>query len=347
MASRRARRRLPPGQPRRGISLRGVSLPSWGWTMDRIRLGVSACLLGQAVRYDGQHKHDHYITDTLGQYIDFVGVCPEAECGLGIPREAMRLIGDAEQPRLVTIRSRIDHTERMQAWIAPRLRDLEGENLCGFIFKARSPSSGMAAVKVYSEAGHPVGKAPGLFARAFMERFPNLPCEEEGRLNDVDLRENFIERVFTLWRFRQMVAEGVTVSALMGFHARNKLLIQSHHETLMREMGRELAALSAGEAAAYAPLYEAKLMQALKARATVRKHTNILQHMLGYLRDCADEADRQGVAEVIADYHRGVVPLIVPVTLLRHFVFKHRIPYLMEQYYLSPHPLELKLRNHA
>jgi len=153
--------------------------------------------------------------------------------------------------------------------------------------------------------------------------------------------------VFTLWRFRQMVAEGVTVSALMGFHARNKLLIQSHHETLMREMGRELAALSAGEAAAYAAVYEAKLMQALKARATVRKHTNILQHMLGYLRGRADEADRQGVAEVIADYHRGVVPLIVPVTLLRHVVFKHRIPYLMEQYYLSPHPLELKLRNHA
>jgi len=313
----------------------------------KIPIGVSACLLGDKVRFDGQHKHDTFLTGTLGPYFDYVPICPEVGCGLPVPREAMHLVGSPDAPRLVGVRSGTDFTAQMLAFCERTVEALKDKNLHGFIFKARSPSSGMAAVKVYSEAGHPVGKAPGLFARAFMERFPNLPCEEEGRLNDVDLRENFIERVFTLWRFRQMVAEGVTVSALMGFHARNKLLIQSHHETLMREMGRELAGLSAGEAAAYAPIYEAKLMQALKARATVRKHTNILQHMLGYLRGRADEADRQGVAEVIADYHRGVVPLIVPVTLLRHFVFKHRIPYLMEQYYLSPHPLELKLRNHA
>ncbi len=315
--------------------------------MDSIRIGVSKCLLGEPVRYDGQHKHDHFITDTLGRYFAFVGVCPEVECGLGVPRESMRLIGDPANPRLVTTRTTIDHTERMQAWIARRVAELEQENLGGFIFKSRSPSSGMENVKVYNEKGGVAGKAPGLFGKAFMARFPTLPCEDEGRLNDPDLRENFIERVFTLWRFRQAVQASPTIGTLMTFHAQNKLLIQSHHETLVREMGRELAGLKAREARAYIPRYEAKLMRALKTLATVRKHTNILQHMLGFLRDGVDAADRQELAGIIEDYHRELVPLIVPVTMLRHYVEKHDIGYLKDQYYLNPHPLELKLRNHA
>jgi uncharacterized protein YbgA (DUF1722 family)/uncharacterized protein YbbK (DUF523 family) len=315
--------------------------------MDRIRIGVSKCLLGEPVRYDGQHKHDHFITDTLGRFFEFVGVCPEVECGLGVPRESMRLVGDPASPRLVTTRTGTDHTERMQRWIERRLDELAKEDLCGFIFKAKSPSSGMESVKVYNEKGGVIGKAPGMFGKAFMERFPALPCEDEGRLNDPDLRENFIERVFTLWRFRRDVRAAPTLAALMAFHARNKLLIQSHHETLMREMGRGLAALKGAAARGFVPQYEALLMRALKAPATVRKHTNILQHMLGYLRGRADEADRQELAAVIEDYHRELVPLIVPVTMLRHYVVKHDIAYLRDQYYLNPHPLELKLRNHA
>jgi len=314
---------------------------------DRIRLGVSKCLLGEPVRYDGQHKHDHFITDTLGRHFDFVGVCPEVECGLGVPREAMRLVGELADPRLVTTRTGLDHTERMQAWCAHRVVELEKEDLYGFIFKARSPSSGMAAVKVYNDKGSVAGKAPGMFAKAFMMHSPSLPCEEEGRLNDPDLRENFIERVFTLWRFRQAVRASPTLGTLMTFHAGNKLLIQSHHETLMREMGRELAGLKATEAPAYIPQYEAKLMRALKALATVRKHTNILQHMLGHLRGAVDDADRQELAGVIEDYRQQLIPLIVPVTMLRHYVVKHDLEYLRDQYYLNPHPLELKLRNHA
>jgi uncharacterized protein YbgA (DUF1722 family)/uncharacterized protein YbbK (DUF523 family) len=315
--------------------------------MDKIRIGVSLCLLGEPVRYDGQHKHDHFITDTLGRYFEFVGVCPEVECGLGVPRESMRLIGDPASPRLMTTRTGIDHTERMQTWAARRVVELASENLHGFIFKARSPSSGMENVKVYNAKGGPAGKSPGLFARAFIERFPTLPCEEEGRLNDPDLRENFIERVFTLWRFRQGVGARPTLRALMDFHARNKYLIQSHNEALGREMGRELAGLQGRPMAAHLSRYEAQLMRAMKTPATVRKHTNILQHMLGYLRGCADDADRKELAEVIENYHRELVPLIVPVTLLRHYIVKYGIAYLQDQYYLSPHPLELKLRNHA
>ncbi len=313
----------------------------------RIKLGISACLLGQPVRFDGQHKHDHYLTDTLGRHFDYLPVCPEAECGLGIPRESMRLVGDPDAPRLLTTRHGVDHTDQMQAWIACRIPELTRENLMGYIFKSRSPSSGMANVKVYNDRGGIAGKAPGLFAKAFMDQFPNLPCEDEGRLNDPDLRENFIERVFTLWRFRQAVVARPTLGTLMTFHAQNKLLIQAHHETLMREMGRELADLNPRSVRAFIPRYETNLMRALKSLATVRKHTNILQHMLGHLRKVVDDADRKELAGIIEDYHAELVPLIVPVTMLRHYVIKHDIDYLRDQYYLAPHPLELKLRNHA
>jgi uncharacterized protein YbgA (DUF1722 family)/uncharacterized protein YbbK (DUF523 family) len=313
----------------------------------KIRIGISRCLLGEPVRYDGQHKHDHYLTDTLGQYFEYVGVCPEVECGLGIPRESMRLIGDPAHPRLMTTRSGIDHTERMQTWIAQRLVELEREELGGYIFKSRSPSSGMENIKVYNDKGGVAGKAPGLFGKAFLAYFPSLPCEDEGRLNDPDLRENFIERVFTLWRFRQAMRATPTLAALMTFHARNKLLIQSHHEPLMREMGRELAELKPRDARTHIPRYEEKLMRALKTLATVRKHTNILQHMLGYLRDGVDETDRKELAGIIADYHQGHIPLIVPITMLKHYVDKLAIAYLQDQYYLNPHPMELQLRNHA
>ena len=315
--------------------------------IEKIRIGVSACLLGQPVRYDGQHKHDHYITDTLGQYFEFVGVCPEVECGLTVPRESMRLVGDPANPRLLTTRTEIDHTERMLSWAARRVVELEKEGLFGFIFKSRSPSSGMENVKVYNAKGMVGGKSPGLFGKAFQAHFTSLPCEDEGRLNDPDLRENFIERVFTLWRYRQAVSSAPTLATLMTFHARNKLLIQAHHEALMREMGRELAALKPSQARSHIPVYETKLMRALKTLATVPKHTNILQHMAGYLRGKADEADRKELADLITQYHAGLIPLIVPVTMLRHYVIKHGIPYLLDQYYLDPHPLELKLRNHA
>ncbi len=315
--------------------------------MDKIRIGVSSCLLGEPVRYDGQHKHNHFITDTLGPYLEYVAVCPEVECGMGVPRETLRLVGDPAKPRLMTTRTGVDHTDSMQAWAAGRVVELEREGLHGYIFKSRSPSSGMEKVKVYNGRGGLAGRAPGMFGKVFMDHFPTLPCEDDGRLNDPGLRENFIERVFTLWRFREAVRASATLGTLMAFHARNKFLIQSHNEKLMREMGRELAGVKARAARAHIPRYEAALMRALKTVATVRKHTNILQHMFGYLRDHVDDGDRKELAGIIEDYHRELVPLIVPVTMLRHYVVKHDIEYLRDQYYLDPHPIELKLRNHA
>lgn len=208
---------------------------------ERIKLGVSTCLLGENVRFDGGHKHDRFITDTLGQYVQFVPVCPEVECGLGIPRESMRLVGDPESPRLVTVRTHVDHTDRMMTWARARVKDLEREEICGFIFKSDSPSSGMERVKVYNDRGMPEKKGVGMFARVFMDHFPLTPVEEEGRLNDPRLRENFIERIFTLKRWREVRAGEESVGALVDFHTRNKLLILAHSEKHHRAMGKLVA----------------------------------------------------------------------------------------------------------
>ncbi len=315
--------------------------------MSTIRIGVSQCLLGDRVRYDGQHKRDAFLVDTLGLLVDYVPVCPEVECGLSIPREAMRLVGSVEAPRLMTQRTNRDLTDQMLTWARQRVTALEAEDLCGFIFKARSPSSGMERVKVYNAKGGPVGQGTGLFARAFMEHFPLLPVEDDGRLNDPLLRENFIERIFTLKRYRDTVRASATVKALMAFHADNKFLITAHSATACTAMGRSLAGASRQSFAQVATAYEESLLKTLKLSATVAKHVNVLQHIMGFFKSHLDAAEKQELLEVIETYRQGLIPLIVPVTLLNHYARKYAVEYLQRQTYLHPHPLELKLRNHA
>lgn len=309
-----------------------------------LRLGVSACLLGNPVRYDGGHKHDRWITGELGRHVHFVPVCPEVEAGFGVPREAMRLTGDPAAPRLVTIKTGRDLTEPMRAWAARRVEELAGEDLCGFLFKSRSPSSGMARVKVYPEkGGMPAHTGVGLFARAFMERFPLIPVEEEGRLCDPRLREHFIERIFILRAWRDVLRGGADTAALIDFHARHKLLAMAHSPALAKEMGRLVA--QAAQLPDAAARYEALLLEALARPATVARHVNVLQHMAGYFRRQTSQDERQELAEVIEAYRQGLTPLIVPLTLVNHHVRRHGIDYLARQAYLRPHPLELKLRN--
>jgi len=313
----------------------------------RIKLGVSTCLLGESVRYDGGHKQDHFITDTLGIYVAYVPVCPEVECGLGVPREAMRLKGDPAAPRLVTIKTGVDLTKRMVTWAEKRLRELAGEDLCGFIFKSRSPSSGMERVKVYNDKGMPMKNGRGIFAGLFMDRFPLIPTEEEGRLKDPLLRENFIERIFTLKRWREVLSKGKTMGRLVDFHTCHKLLILSHSEKRYREMGRLVA-----EGKRYSPKvlydrYEELLMAALSLKTTLKKHTNVLQHMLGYFKQDLSADEKQEVLELIGQYKAGLIPLIVPITLFNHYVRKYGQEYLSKQVYLNPHPTDLKLRNHV
>lgn len=314
--------------------------------MTKIRLGISSCLLGNPVRYDGMHKLDHFLADTLSQYVDYVPVCPEVECGLPVPREAMRLVGDPVSPRLMTRQTGRDLTDQMLAWTDGRLAELEKEGLQGFIFKAKSPSSGMQGVKIYDAKGNMSGRGAGLFAAAFMNRFPLLPVEDEGRLQDPDLRENFIERIFALHRYREATGDKPTVNALMNFHASHKLLLMAHSEVHTRRMGKTLAGLKSATRAAVQD-YEQNLLAALKVLATPDKHVNVLQHMLGYFKKLITSAEKAETLELIAAFKESMVPLIVPVTLINHFVRKYAVTYLEEQVYLNPHPLELKLRNHA
>ncbi len=253
--------------------------------MDRIRLGISSCLLGERVRYDGGHKLDTFLRDTLGRYVEYIPVCPEVECGLGVPREAMRLIAAPSGSRLVTIRGGIDHTEKMLAWARAKVAALEKMDLCGFIFKSGSPSSGMERVKVYGPKGIPVKNGVGLFAGVFMQHFPLLPVEDEGRLNDPSLRENFIERIFALADWRESVQNGKIAGAVVGYHSRNKLLILSHSPKHYQAMGRLVADSGRMDASDLKQQYENLLMEALRVKATPAKHANVLQHMLGYFKD--------------------------------------------------------------
>jgi uncharacterized protein YbgA (DUF1722 family)/uncharacterized protein YbbK (DUF523 family) len=315
--------------------------------MGLIRLGISTCLLGENVRYDGGHKWDRFLTDTLGQYLEYVPVCPEVECGLPIPRESMRLEGDPNSPRLVTTRTHKDHTAQMIKWAKKRVKQLEREDLCGFIFKSNSPSSGMERVKVYNKKGMPEKKGVGMFARIFMDHFPLVPAEEEGRLHDPILRENFIERIFTLKRWREGLIGKRSLGNLVDFHTKHKLLVLSHSEKIYRMMGKLVAGRKGVPLKALFGQYETLLMEALKLKTTTRKNTNVLQHMMGYFKKQLSPDEKQELLEVIEQYRQGFIPLIVPITLINHYTRKYTEPYLTKQIYLKPHPLELKLRNHV
>lgn len=310
-------------------------------------IGVSACLLGQKVRYDGGHKHDSYITDTLGRFFRFLPLCPEVECGMTAPREPMRLEGDPASPRLVTNKSRTDMTQQMLSYCDRRVRELEAEDLCGFIFKKDSPSSGLYRVKVYAPGAMPTRSGSGLFAATVARHFPLLPLEEEGRLNDPSLRENFIERVFAYGRWKDLLGTGGGLGDLLGFHTRHKLQIMAHSTALYRELGTLVAH---GRELPWQELvqrYEAMFMKALALHATIAKNCNVLQHIMGYFKKDLSREEKEELLEVIDQYRNRLVPLVVPLTLLKHYVAKYGREYLGQQYYLSPHPSELMLRNHV
>lgn len=315
--------------------------------MEKIRLGISTCLLGENVRFDGGHKLDRYLKDTLGQFVEYVPVCPEVECGFGVPRESFRLVGDPENPRLVTTRTNQDHTERMAEWAKRRVGELEKEDLCGYIFKGGSPSSGMERVKVYDRNGVPSKVGVGLFARIFMNHFTLLPVEEEGRLHDPRLRENFIERIFALRRWRDGLKEKQSLKTLIAFHTRNKLLLLAHSPQHHRQMGKLVAAGKELPLRELYARYQDIFLEALRLKTTNKKHTNVLMHMLGYFKEQLSAAEKQEMLELIEQYRLESLPLVVPMTMMSHYVRKYDETYLKDQTYLQPHPAELNLRNHV
>jgi len=318
-----------------------------GKVNSEIRIGISACLLGEKVRFDGGHRRDAFITDLLGKFVTFLPVCPEVDIGLGTPREAVHLVRASGGIRLLGTKSRADHTEAMQRYATRKLRELEALDLSGYIFKKDSPSCGVERVRVSDGNGVTTKPARGLFAEAFLARFPFLPVEEEGRLRDPRRRENFIERVFAYRRLRDCFARPWKHGDLVRFHTAEKLLLLAHDAVAYAKLGRLVARAKSVPRAALARQYVETFMKALSRLATTRRHANVLQHMVGYFEDLLGPGDRRELAGVLEDFRRGLVPLVVPLTLVRHHVHLRNVASLEGQTYLELHPKELLLRNHV
>jgi uncharacterized protein YbgA (DUF1722 family)/uncharacterized protein YbbK (DUF523 family) len=326
------------------------------------RIGISRCLLGDEVRFDGGHKRDSFLTSTFGRFVEWVPVCPEVEIGMGIPREAIHLVArpdgvpsGSERVRLLGVVSDTDWTSKMSAYASKRVRDLQDAGLSGYVLKKDSPSCGLERVRVKHASAD--GSVPrggmrtrtgrGLFAEALVQRLPNLPIEEEGRLNDPALRENFVERVFAYQRVRTLFAGRWNTGALVRFHTQHKLQLLAHSRAGYATLGRLVAGAKGRPPRELAADYERLFMETLSRLATPGRHADVMTHMAGHLKKLLDAGDRAELAGCIDDHRKGLIPLVVPVTLLRHHVRRHDVAYLREQSYLDPHPRELSLRNHV
>jgi len=314
---------------------------------ERVRLGVSACLLGERVRYDGGHKRDQFLADVLGPFVEWVPVCPEVEMGLTTPRDNLRLVGADAAARLVVQRTGEDLTGRMERYAREKVAELEGLELHGYVLKRASPSCGLFRVRVYHDNGIPSTGGRGLFAAALVRRLPLLPVEEEGRLMDASIRENFIERVFGAARWRAFRATAPRPRDMIAFHAAQKFALLAHSPAHYQALGRLVAragrTLTDAALAEYAQLF----METLAVRVTRPRQVNVLQHLAGFFKNDLGADERAELGEVIGEYRKGLVPLIVPLTLVRHYVRRYAIGYLADQVYLNPHPKELMLRNHV
>lgn len=312
-----------------------------------IRIGVSMCLLGEKVRHDGGHKRDDYLTDTLAGFFEWVPVCPEVELGMGTPREAIRLVQRNGEVRLLGRQSGADHTEAMRSFARRRVEQLASQNLSGYVLKKDSPSCGLERVRLHQEDGRVTRSGRGLFAVTLADRLGNLPIEEEGRLRDPRLRENWIERVFAYHRLQALWATDWRIGDLIAFHTSHKLVLLAHSPRAYQQLGRLLAGAKTLPRHRLRDRYEREFMAALKTLATRGRHANVLQHMAGYLRELLDDASRRELLGCVEDYRRGILPLIVPITLMAHHVRRFEVAYLRGQVYLNPHPKELALRNHV
>lgn len=309
------------------------------------KIAISACLLGAEVRFNGGHKESRLCSQALSEHFDFVSLCPEVAIGLGIPRQPIRLVGDPAKPRAVgSVDSTLDVTHALHDYGASMAAT--HTDICGYIFMQKSPSCGLERVKVYQDGGRPAElSGRGIYAHAFCAAHPDLPAEEDGRLNDPVLRENFLTRVYAYSAWQDLLKEGLTRRSLTEFHARYKYLLMAHHPVQYKTLGNLLGSLGKNPPQAIAAQYFSELMKALKKCATRRTHTNVLQHISGYLKQSISREDKQEMQQLIGQYLHGVVPLVVPLTLLKHHFRLHPDPYIARQVYLQPHPENLSLRN--
>ncbi|GAB4300933.1 MAG: DUF523 and DUF1722 domain-containing protein [Methylophaga sp.] len=311
----------------------------------KIKVGISSCLMGESVRYDGSHKHLKLVTDSLSRYFEFVPECPEMGVGMGVPRKPIRLVGNVDDPRAVAIHdARLDYTDALTAYGEHKAR--EHDDLCGYIFMKNSPSCGVFRVKVYQDNGYPA-QTPGrgLYARAFMAQQPLLPVEESGRLSDSILRENFITRVFAYANWQALKKEGLTISRILDFHVRYKYCLMARSPEKYAELGRLLADAGKHEPEQLGERYFTALMGTLAKLASRQTHTNVLMHLQGYLKKKISSREKEELGRIIEQYRTAQLPLIVPVTMLKHHFNNHPDPYINRQAYLQPYPDDLGLRN--
>lgn len=307
-----------------------------------IEVGISACLMGQKVRFDGGHKASHFCQHDLGRHVRFVQLCPEVGIGLRTPRPAIRLEGDdPAAARAVMPKTGEDLTAQLSGYADQQQAKLD--RLSGYILCAKSPSCGMERVRLYQPGEkHNQRNGVGLFARRLMELYPALPVEEDGRLNDPHLRENFVLRLYVYHDWRQL-PEAPRKKQLYDFHARHKLTLLAHNQAVYRQLGKELASQEEFTAE-FLTDYIQRLMAALGKPASRADHTNVLQHIQGYFREQLSSTERQELADLILAYRQGTEPLAAPMTLLKFYLRRYPNDYLAQQSYLEPYPDDLKLR---
>lgn len=315
--------------------------------MQKILIGISSCLLGEKVRYNGEHKKDPYITETLSNFFEWYPVCPEVGSGLSIPREPMRLEQQKDGSiRLVTINTKRDYTDLLTNFSEQKAKSLTNENICGFIFKGRSPSSAIYDAKIYNEKGVVIKKGAGIFGATFVKNFPLVPVIDDGRLHDPKLRDNFFEKVFCYKRWLETLYLDKTVSGLIKFHTKHKLILMSHSVKHYNLLGKMLSNTKIHSKNELFSEYGKHFMTAMSYIATTKKHLNVLLHCMGYFKKLLTSDEKSELLEILEQFRLGYLPLIVPVTLIKHYTRKFNQPYLSEQYYLNPYPLELMIRNH-
>lgn len=312
----------------------------------KIKLGASACLLGSTVRFDGGHKNQKFLTEIMSDFVEWHSFCPEISAGMSVPRETFRLNkGSENQPRFVGNRSGEDKTKEIIEVSQELLNTIEQLNLRGFIVKKDSPSCGLQRVKIYDGNGAPSRTGQGLFTQALQARFPNMPIEDEGRLNDPQIRENFFTRIFCYDRWIHTKNGKLSKAKLFLFHAEHKMLILAHSPSTAQELGRLLATADTIEMEDLLEKYEALFMSSLAVIASPGRHVNVMQHIAGFLKKILSSEDKLELGSLFQDYSAGRVPLMVPITLLAHHLRKTSTPWVKNQIYLSPYPSELGLRS--